>query len=63
MSIYAKFAESRSLLLASILCFFALVACSPEPGSKAWCENLDKKAKGEWTSNETLEYAKSCLLK
>ena len=37
-------------------------ACAPETGSKAWCEKMDEKSKGDWTANEAAEYAKSCLL-
>ncbi|MDB4173171.1 DUF3012 domain-containing protein, partial [bacterium] len=28
---------------------FSTVACSPEVGSKEWCEGLKKKDKGDWT--------------
>ncbi len=37
------------------------IACAPEPGSKAWCEDMDEKPKGDWSANEAAEYAKSCL--
>ena len=49
--------------LYAIACFlvFTLAACSPEPGSKAWCEDMDKKPKGDWSTNEAVEYSKSCL--
>ena len=36
-------------------------ACAPEIGSKAWCEKMDEKPKGDWSANEAAEYAKSCL--
>jgi len=36
-------------------------ACSPEVGSKAWCEKMAEKPKGDWSANEATEYAKSCL--
>lgn len=39
-----------------------LTACSPEVGSKAWCEGMNEKPKGEWTANEAADYAKHCLL-
>ena len=38
-----------------------LAACAPEPGSKAWCERMDEKPKGDWSTNEATEYASSCL--
>ncbi|MBF66570.1 MAG: hypothetical protein CMQ29_02605 [Gammaproteobacteria bacterium] len=30
-----------------------------EVGSKVWCEDLQEKAKGEWTENWATEFAKS----
>jgi len=40
----------------------ALSACSPEVGSKEWCEDLKEKPKGEWTANEVSDFAKNCVL-
>lgn len=40
-----------------------LSACAPEVGSKAWCEKMQQKSKGDWTANEAADYAKHCLLK
>lgn len=40
-----------------------LTACSPEVGSKKWCEQLAEKPKGDWTANEAKDYAKHCLFK
>lgn len=40
-----------------------LTACKPEMGSKAWCEALDEKPKGEWSFNESADYARHCLLR
>lgn len=42
---------------------FLCIACAPEVGSKAWCENLGEKAKGDWTASEAGDFAKHCLLK
>ncbi|MDH3474189.1 MAG: DUF3012 domain-containing protein [Rhodospirillales bacterium] len=39
----------------------ALVACSPQVGSPEWCAKMKEKPKGDWTSNEASEFAKSCL--
>lgn len=39
-----------------------LSACSPEVGSKEWCEDLKEKPKGEWTANEVSDFAKNCVL-
>ena len=40
-----------------------LAACSPEVGSKAWCDELAAKPKGDWTANQGADYAKHCILK
>ncbi len=42
---------------------FVTVACSPDVGSKEWCEKLKKKDKGQWTATEAKDFAKHCLLK
>ena len=39
------------------------IACSPETGSKSWCDSMDEKPAGDWTANEAAEYAKSCVFK
>jgi len=39
-----------------------LAACSPEVGSKEWCEDMKKKDKADWSTNEAADFAKSCLL-
>jgi hypothetical protein len=39
-----------------------LAACSPEVGSKEWCEELKSKAKAEWSANEAADFAKHCIL-
>jgi hypothetical protein len=36
-------------------------ACSPEVGTKAWCENLEEKPKGDWTATEAKDFAKHCI--
>jgi len=50
-------------LLALAAALMLLTACSPEIGSKAWCENMQAKPKGDWTANEAADYAKHCLFK
>ena len=50
----------RKALIPIALAMLA-AACAPDPGSKAWCEKLDEKPKGDWSTNEAAEYAKSCL--
>lgn len=39
-----------------------LTACAPEVGSPKWCEAMREKARGDWTANEALEFARSCVL-
>jgi hypothetical protein len=39
-----------------------LAACAPEVGSERWCELMREKARGDWTANEALEFARSCVL-
>jgi hypothetical protein len=38
-----------------------LLACSPEVGSKEWCEDMKQKDKGQWTANEATAFAKNCV--
>lgn len=45
-----------------IVTMFFLVACAPEVGSKAWCESMKEKPKGDWTATEATDFAKHCLL-
>jgi Protein of unknown function (DUF3012) len=55
---------NRILKAAIILMFIsALTACAPEVGSDAWCEDMAEKSKGDWTTNEAKEFAKSCIFK
>jgi hypothetical protein len=39
-----------------------LAACAPEVGSERWCEVMREKPRGDWTANEALEFARSCVL-
>jgi hypothetical protein len=54
----------RSLWRATaVACMAAwLVACAPEVGSPRWCEAMRDKPRGDWTANEALEFARSCVL-
>lgn len=45
-----------------IVIVLLLFACSPEVGSKAWCESMKEKPKGDWTATEAADFAKHCLL-
>lgn len=50
-------------ILATLSITFLLAACAPEVGSEEWCEDMDEKAKGDWSTNEATEYAKSCVFR
>lgn len=53
---------SKFTTLTLVISLLALLAaCSPEVGSKEWCEDLKKKPKGDWTANEATDFAKSCI--
>ena len=53
----------KAVLASSLAVVFFLAACAPEVGSDAWCEDMDEKAKGDWSTNEATEYAKSCVFR
>lgn len=38
-----------------------LAACAPEVGSERWCKAMSEKPKGDWSLNETGDYAKHCM--
>lgn len=50
-------------LSASILLFVTvLIACTAEIGSEKWCASMKEKPKGDWTTNEAIDYSKHCPL-
>jgi hypothetical protein len=49
--------------LVLVLSCLLLSACAPKIGSPEWCENMEAKAKGDWSLNEAKDYAKHCVLK
>lgn len=56
--------------LAAMICVALLIAvtlllaaCEPEVGTRAWCEMMDKKPKGDWSFNEAGDYTKHCIVK
>ena len=52
-------ALARAAFLAAACAWLA--ACAPEVGSERWCERMSEKPRGDWTANEALEYARSCV--
>ena len=52
----------RITLLIVAAAFAAMAsACSPEVGSKEWCEELKAKPKGDWSANEAMDFTKHCI--
>ena len=49
------------LLLILTLPISVIAGCAPEVGSEEWCQDMIEKSKGDWTVNETAEYAQHCL--
>ena len=46
----------------SVFVFAVLLSgCSPEIGSKEWCNDMKEKSKGDWTATEAKDYTKHCL--
>jgi hypothetical protein len=56
-----NFSKISVLLLCCAL--GALTACAAEIGSERWCENMQEKAKGDWTFQETADYARHCVFR
>jgi hypothetical protein len=52
--------EMRIALLLVAVALFA-ISCSPEVGTKAWCEKMKEQPKGDWTANQANDYAQHCL--
>ena len=55
--------KKLSLILTAALAALAISACAPEVGSKAWCEAMKEKPKGDWTANEATDFAKHCIFR
>jgi hypothetical protein len=58
-------ADAMRVLLRAMILFTTagwLAACAPEVGSPEWCEAMREKPRGDWTANEALEFARSCVL-
>ncbi len=52
------------LKIASVFLVASVMSgCSPEVGSKGWCEKMDKMPKGEWRANDAKEYATNCIFR
>jgi hypothetical protein len=51
----------RSLPLVLLAAGALLAGCAPV-GSGRWCANMKAKPKGDWTTNEAVDFAKHCVL-
>jgi len=51
------------LILSILLLALLQSACAPEVGSDEWCQDMVDKPKGDWTTNEATEFARSCIFK
>ena len=54
--------KKANLIVIGFGLLVTLTACAPEVGSEEWCAELKKNPKGDWTIDETTNYAKHCLL-
>lgn len=50
-------------MAAAAALLLSLAACAPEVGSDKWCANMKAKPKGDWSTNEAVDFAKHCILK
>ena len=39
----------------------AVCGCAPEVGSERWCEAMRDKPRGDWSTNEALDYTRHCI--
>jgi hypothetical protein len=58
-----KIIANAGIIAMCILALVGMTACAPEVGTEAWCKQMDKKAKGDWSANEAGDYAKHCIFK
>lgn len=60
-----QLSKRTAMAMRALLCLQLtvwLTACAPEVGSPRWCEKMREKPRGDWTANEALEFARSCVL-
>lgn len=57
-----NYLNSIGIAMFALVSVFVLSACTSEPGSKAWCDNMKDKAKGEWTAEQAGVFTKHCVL-
>ena len=47
-------------LAAMLLMSATLFGCT-KVGSEAWCNDMNEKPKGDWTTNEAKDFTKHCI--
>ncbi len=49
------------MTMLAVACSFAFVAaCSPEVGSKEWCDNMKEMPADQWTGEAASDFTKYC---
>jgi hypothetical protein len=48
--------------LAALAAACALMGCAPEVGSERWCELMRDTPRGDWSTNNALDFARYCVL-
>lgn len=38
-----------------------IAGCAPEVGSERWCVAMRDKPRGDWSTNEALDYTRYCI--
>ena len=54
--------KAKAAAVLSLLAVVLVVSgCSPEPGSEAWCDRMEKKSASEFSIEEGRIYAQACI--
>ena len=48
-------------ILPIVLLGLCMGACAPEVGSERWCDAMRETARGDWSANDALDFARYCL--
>jgi len=46
-----------------LLVIIGIGGCTPEVGTEAWCTMMKEKPKGDWSTNEGIDFTKNCLIR
>ena len=39
----------------------SLAGCAPEVGSERWCDQMRETQRGDWSTNQALDFARHCV--